>query len=92
MALGRILRDHRQRARARRRDDALEPGIVRQVEQDAGERRIVLDDQHEGLLAQVAAVVGRSTTGPAGQAARFVGARASDAPGAAGGVVAARRA
>ena len=44
------LAGHRQRARARGRDHALEPGFMRDVEQDRGEGRVVLDDQHERTL------------------------------------------
>ena len=48
---------HRQRPRSRGRNDALEAGLVRGIEQDRRERRIVLDDQHERILAQLVAVV-----------------------------------
>ena len=48
---------HRQRARAGGRDHALQARLVRGVEQDRREGRIVLDDQHERVLAQIVAVV-----------------------------------
>ena len=48
---------HRQRARAGGRDHALEARLVRGIEQDRGEGRVVLDDQHERVLAELVAVV-----------------------------------
>ena len=57
IALGRILRTIADRARPGRGDDALEALLVRQLEQDAGEGRVVLDDQHERLAVELVAVV-----------------------------------
>ena len=48
---------HGERARAGGRDDALEARLVRGVEQDRREGRVVLDDQHERILAELVAVV-----------------------------------
>src|SRR5206468_7144966 len=48
---------HREGARASGRDDALQRRVMRSVEEDAGKGRIVLDDQHERILAQIVPVV-----------------------------------
>ena len=53
------LADHRDGARAGRGNHALQALLVRQFEQDAGEGRVVLDDQHERMAVELVAVVGR---------------------------------
>lgn len=54
------LADHCQRSRPGRGDHTLDPGVVRHVEQDAGKGRVALDDQHEGLVFEIVAVVLRA--------------------------------
>ncbi len=45
--IGLELAGERERPRARGRDHAFQPRLARHVEQDRGETRVVLDDQHE---------------------------------------------
>ena len=52
IAVGLQLARHCQRARPGGRDDALEARLVRQIEQDRGEGRIVLDDQDERIACR----------------------------------------
>ena len=65
------LAHHRDRSRPGRGDDPLEPLLMGQFKQDAGERRVILDDQDEGMAVELVAVVGRriadgqSATSPA---------------------------
>jgi hypothetical protein len=57
MASGRSLRAMARRARAGGGDHALEAGFTGKVEQDRGESDVVLDDQHEGIVAEIVAIV-----------------------------------
>ena len=51
------LASHGQGAGSGRRDDALDARLVGCIEQDRREGRVVLDDQHERVLAELVAVV-----------------------------------
>ena len=69
-----VLARQRQRLGAARRDQHLEAVVAREVDQDAGVMRIVLDDQQD-VVARLDDVAGRRTIGSIGRSAGAESAR-----------------